>query len=316
MLASTLALLHLEVTELEQQLQDVVEMTGLTSLTLEVIPGSGIYVDGFPAGDKLTLLQSLADLQTLHLLQFQQPNMDLQRLQSLRKLIIDDCYTACYDMTSCTQITSIDIACSDAMYTPARVLLPTGSNVQLQPLSITAEDDFKLRNLQDASQLTSMEFNCTYPLNCMEASKGLPTFMPCLNTIKALMVQCLPRPQLARYSQLRHLVMTICHMDPTIVALPNWCSQLTQLDTLRVHVVNGLSNFPKCLLELKQLSSLNLASSDFHLKELPDQIFRFSEFTALTHLDSRPPYAMAYGANAHQKFLCLQSLMSPDVLLY
>ena len=185
MMISTLAVLHLQITEPQQQMQ-VVELTGLTSLTLEGICSMGTWL---PAGDELTVLQSLADLETLQLSQFQTSKTKFQRLQSLCKLTIDNCYTVCYDMTSCTQITSLAICWSDTLYKPDCVLLPTGSSVQLRHLSISGDDNCReLRNVQDASQLTSITMHHTYPDNLREATEGWSTSMPCLKTIKAVMV--------------------------------------------------------------------------------------------------------------------------------
>ena len=90
--------------------------------------------------------------------------------------------------------------------------------------------------------------------------------------------------QITGYSQLRHLDMTGCCALPGST-LPAWFSQLTQLDTLRAHVQMLFSKFPKCVLQLKQLSSVDLARNAFHFFDLPVDVFRFSEFTALTRLD-------------------------------
>ena len=268
MLVNTLVVLHFETDEPELHLQLLDKMTCLTSLSLG---GQHTYNDdqdeqGWTAGDKLTLLHSLANLHTLDLFIFLEPNLNLERLQSLRKLSIAKCHIDFCDMTSCTQLTSLAItwdlrkgSTDIGVRQPRRLLLPTGSNVQLQHLSISAVfrgvDCFQeLQNLQDATRLRSIEFHHTYPGNLNDGD--WPVYMPNLNTIKADMLPGWPPQQLVDYDQLRHLDIQMYAGDVT--SFPTWFSQFTQLDTVRVLAFDGLSEFPVCLLHLKQLSSVNL----------------------------------------------------------
>ena len=91
-------------------------------------------------------------------------------------LCLGKCHTDFCDLTSCTQLKSLIItwdlrqALDIGLRKPRRLWLPTGSNVQLQHLSVSAVykgiDFFdELENLQDATQLTFVEFHNTYPGN-------------------------------------------------------------------------------------------------------------------------------------------------------
>lgn len=122
--------------------------------------GSIIADDEVPATDGL----SFAGLRNLDLHDFwiQQPNLDVQRLQSLRKLSLGTCLAGICDFSRCTQVTSLAVTLG--MPISGQVLLPAGSNVQLQHLSVSGEHEApiyfqELHNLQDATKFTSIEFD-------------------------------------------------------------------------------------------------------------------------------------------------------------
>ena len=240
--------------------------------------------------------------------------MDLQQLQSLRKLVLNACGTSICDLSSCTQITSLAITLFLSL--PQHILLPTGSSVQLQHLSFSAwigfEDRFQeLQNLQDASQLSYLDFTGTYPVNFVEGA--WPAYMPHLDTVKLAISSALPQ-QLVDYSSLRHLDIS-CHSEQACHgrSLPNWMSQLTQPDTLRVDAaaVRGLSEFPVCLLQLRQLSGLDLSRTFFLLTDLPEEILQFSEFANLTSLCMCP---VQPNSRAHRRLTRLENLLGPGIL--
>ena len=178
-------------------------------------------------------------------------------------------------MTSCTQVTSLAIKWDE--YKPQRILLPIGSNVQLQRLLISAFNWHgyfqELRSLQVATQLTSIEFRRTYPLNLDDFD--WPASMPHLNTIRADVVPASPPQQMVDYACLRHLDMTL-HFMTNDTQFPNWFSQLTQLETLGVQSAHGVSSFAVCVLHLRQLSSLDLKYNTLYRIELPVEITQFS----------------------------------------
>ena len=163
--------------------------------------------------------------------------------------------------------------------------------------------------MQDASQLTYLGFDTAYPANFDEG--GWPAFMPHLETIRLATEHALPQ-QLVDYSHLRNLDIR-CYSDHHGWSLPTWFSCLTQLDSLRVAapVAHGLSEFPVCLLQLRQLSSLDLSRSDFFGVDLPHEIIRFSEFTALTNLGM---CGVQSSSRAHQQLTSLKTLLHPGVL--
>ena len=289
----------------ELHLQHVAKMTHLTSLTLR-----GGYPDATgSAGNCLTLLQSLAELHTLDLMGVRQAAAGFQQLHSLRELSLVRCKTDPCDLSSCTQITSLALTWSWSL--PQRIMLPSSSNVQLQHLSISAayksELYQELQNLQDASQLTYLEFDSAYPANFDEG--GWPAFLPCLTTVKLATEHALPQ-QLVDYSRLRHHD-AVCYGKRYGQSLPFWLSQLTQLDTLRVFDPDADESFefPVCLLQLMQLSSLRLPQNSYD--ELPVDIVQFSEFTALTVLDMGHVQS---SSRAHQQLSSLNSLLAPGVL--
>ena len=109
--------------------------------------------------------------------------------------------------------------------------------------------------------------------------------MPRLETVKPATEHALPQ-QLIDYSHLRHLDV-LCYGKCYGRSLLFWMLQLAQLDTLRVFApdVDKSFEFPLCLLQLKQLSSLRLPHTEYSYTELPVEIVHFSEFTALTNLD-------------------------------
>ena len=218
-------------------------MTHLTSLTLTGKTGRAATR---PSLNKLALLQlqPLAKLHTLTLYGFKEPDLDVQWLQSLRTLCLGDCHTDFCDLTNCTQLASLTItwdlrqALDIGLRKPRRLWLPSGSNVQLQHLSVSAVykgvDFFdELKNLQDATQLMFMEFHNTHPGNLNE--RGWPISMPHLRTIKADMMPDWPPQQLANYSQLRRLHLQVEHGAGPTPAMPTWILQLTQLELRASH---------------------------------------------------------------------------------
>lgn len=177
LLVNTLVALDFETEAPELHLQQMFRMTRLASLSLR----GNITADmELPAGDRLTLLHSLADLCSLDLQDFriQQPNMDIQELRSLLNLSSSVCLADSCDLTSCTQNTSLAVTSS---MPSGHVILPTSSNVQLQHLSVSADCDSppyfqKLKNLQDATKLTSIDFDDIILSNLDEG--GWPVSLP------------------------------------------------------------------------------------------------------------------------------------------
>lgn len=112
--------------------------------------------------------------------------------------------------------------------------------------------------------------------------------MPHLKAIKTDSMLGLPPQQLVNYSNLRHLDISCHRMRHELFVLPTWCPHFTQLDALRLSVPSGFPEFPVCLLQLRQLSVLDLVYISVHHNVLPVEILQFSEFTALTVLDMRP----------------------------
>lgn len=282
LLANMLVAVYFQTDKPKVHLHHVAKLTHLTSLTLIEFPKEDDHHHcAFPAGDQITLLQSLTSLHNLRVRGFQQPNWELQGLQSLRKLAL--CiYTPVCDVTSCTQVTSLALTWQG--YMRHSILLPAGSSVQLQLLSISAAcgvSNFNvLQILQDATQLSAIAFHCSFPASLLGSPGGAwPVYMPHLKIIKADIIPGVPPQQLVGYSQLRHLDVTLFGER----SLPSSFSQLTQLDTLCVESIanNGLHKFPVCLLHLKQLSSLDLKFGKFDSIELPVEILQFLQFSAL-----------------------------------
>lgn len=216
----------------------VAKMTHLTFLTLTGDGNGG--TNKMPSLNKLTLqhIRVLANLRTLTLVCFKEPDLDLQWLQPLRSLVLGARHTHLCDLTTCTQLTSLAITWDlhrprdIGMRKPRRLLLPTGSSVQLQQLSVSAvykcgENLEELKNLQDATQLTSMQFLDLFPRNLDEGD--WPLSMPHLNTFKADLMPDWPPKQLLNYSQLRHLDIHLEHRASCLPAMPAWFSQLTHL---------------------------------------------------------------------------------------
>lgn len=101
--------------------------------------------------------------------------------------------------------------------------------------------------------------------------------------------------------------------------MPHEFSQLTQLETLRLLAFPGLAVFPACLLQLKQLSSLDIGYG-MHDVGLDEGILQFTEFIALTKLhlrtcvDSTEANMCVYSMGALEQLRSLRSLLRPDVL--
>ena len=314
LLVNKLVVLHFQ-TELPD-LHRVAKMTNLTYLTLRGSNKDGDRSKG-PPGNELTLLHSLTGLHTLDIFGFQQLHLlDFQRLGSLRKLCLGTDHTGICDVSSCTQLTSLAISWEGNP--PKHVLLPAGSNVQLRHLLVSAVHFYgncgDIQTLQDSTQLTCIEFLHTYPPNFDQV--GWPISMPRLNTIKADMVPGLPPQQMINYSRLRHLDISLSG-DRYV---PNWFSQLTQLETLTLKAAHGMTTFPMCVLRLTQLSSLDLKFNGMERIKLPDEIVQFSEFTALTRLHLRV-IPVAFGQQGYDHMALhqlngLSSLLSPGVLCY
>ena len=68
------------------------------------------------------------------------------------------------------------------------------------------------------------------------------------------------------------------------------------------------------MLQLRQLSVLDLAHISVHHNVLPVEFLQFSEFTALTWLDLRPGFVFNWNSSAHEQLSSLNSLVDPGVL--
>ena len=199
-------------------------------------------------------------------------------------------YLCCY-----TQITQLKLTW--VTFIPRAVLLPDGSNVNLQRLSLTAAKSFssiyahqvdkpdsqafgQLDNLQAATQLTYIKFVQAYPDNLEK--HGWPASMPKLQIIKGDCLPSGPPEQLVGYSNLRKLDLC-CHSQNTgRVMLASWLSQLTQLESLALRA--DLSAFPSCILHLRQLQKLDLSNCGLTKLQLPASVLEFIDFLALTYL--------------------------------
>ena len=205
---------------------------------------------------------------------------------------------------------------------PQALLLPVGSNVNLQHLSIFSHDNrthhYRLENLQAATQLTYIDFCVSYPMDLYES--GWPAYMPKLQVIQSINVPAVPPEQLIGYRSLRHLELggNLMKPDHDQVVLPTWFSQLTQLESLRLRC--DLSAFPLYLLHLKQLQSLNLRQCGLTYVQLPSAVFEFLDFPALTRLDlsgsSHYNGTMIVPSHTERLLARLQQLLRPGVLQY
>ena len=325
-LVKTLVALHFESTLPLRKLGAVAKMTHLTSLTLaRNSTGRSGRLPNMPFVNKLTLLQiqKLANLHTLSVDGVKGSDLDLQWLQSLRRLCLGTCYTNTCDLTSCTQLTSLDVTwVSDNRN--QHLLLPAGSTVQLQHLSVSATFHpnghrfQEVKNLRDAIKLTALQFDKTHPVDLDQGD--WPMSMPQLNTIKANRMRDWAVLRLVGYSQLRHLDCQLMSVVGCLVEVPHEFSQLTQLETLRLLAFPGLTVFPACLLHLKQLSSLDIGYG-MHNVGLDDEILQFSECIALTRLHFRTSDLWPWEANkclysmrALEQLMRLRSLLEPKVL--
>ena len=162
----------------------VASMTTLSSLTLTESTHEQGQGQAYPSS-------GFANLHTLHLYGIHTTDLAFSRLQSLRRLSLRVSLVDTYDFTSCTQLTSLTITIAAVKSLPfrretARVLVPTGNNVQLQNLSISAvlsgRSFHQLHNLQHVTHITSIELYNTYTMNFL--TSGWPLSMPCLETIK------------------------------------------------------------------------------------------------------------------------------------
>lgn len=206
---------------------------------------------------------------------------------------------------------------------PRAVQLPAGSNVSLQHLSLSAvyqhlngQQSYRLDNLSAATQLTCIQLHGAYPHNLSE--HGWPASMPNLQDISGSNLPSGPPQQLVGYSSLRHLTLYCFNSKDAGVVLPTWLSRLTQLESLALHA--KLSEFPNCLLPLKQLQSLNLTACGLATMQLPATVLEFLGFTALTHLDlwHYDGFDAPLNLCSHneQLFAILKQSLRPDVLQY
>ena len=341
LLVNNLAKLTLFIHEQGLPLQDVVTMTRLNSLC---ITAKSRYAPTVEAGDTLALLQALPQLHMLHLMRLRQPSLDLGAMHALRKLSIEDCGSGVYDMATCTQITCLEVTLK--YVGPNQVWLPSGSTVQLHHLTISSRDQLGdayvddiervgrtfnvLQNLSDATQLTSIRFDQLYPCNLKQ---NWPTSLPNLEVIKMYGSPAIPPQEVVGYSLLRNLDLSGCFLDiDQAVALPDWLSQLTQLDHLNITGV-WWSQFPLCLLQLRQLQSLSLSRSSVHNRlvmrshngpaetaevDLPAEISQFSGFHGLTYLDLRLAFGtrIVYSERALRQLSQLTKCLPPGMIRY
>ena len=202
---------------------------------------------------------------------------------------------------------------------PIAVVLPHGSDVRLQHLVLWSKDNTdyvdEVRHLQDAIHLTFIQFHHTYAQNLED---GWPMCMSKLRVVKGERLPFGPPSQLVGYPLLRHLDLSSCYFGSDYTfTLPSWLSQLTQLETLNL-CGSCLKEFPVCLMELKQLCSLDLSQNCFNSVALPEEFTQFSEFSALTCLNLTccwSPHSINSG-HASQQLSGLNNVLAPGILWY
>ena len=299
-------------------LHSVTTLTCLTSLSLR----GGDEDSESEFGNQLQLLQTLPFLHSLSLFSLDEPVLSLEGCHALRALDVKDCGHDLYDFRCYAHLTQLVITWFET--SPQAVLLPIGSNVNLQRLCFYANnclDNLRcLENLQAATQLSHIQFYYTCPENLRDS--GWPAVMPKLAVVKLDGALSGPPLQFLGYSSLRHLDFRHSSrggLEHDEMLLPSWFSQLGQLESLGWHT--ALSEFPACLLHLKQLCSLNLKDCGLTYANLPAAICGFLEFPALTCLDlstSDWGETMARRMSSHtQNMLArLKQSLRPGVLQY
>ena len=270
--------------------------------------------------DELALLQTLPLLHHLKLCNLSESVLSCEGMHALRQLELYNCDNDIYDLHCSTQITRLSMDWFSNM--PRAVLLPAGSNVSLQHLSLRAcqrlngQESYRLDSLPTATQLTCIQFHGAYPHNLSE--HGWPASMPNLQGIYGSNLPLGPPQQLVGYSSLRHLSLHCFNSKHAGVVLPSWLSRLTQLESLGLHA--KLSEFPNCLLHLKQLQFLNLTACGLETMQLPATVLGFLDFTALTSLDlfhyDGFDAPLKLSSHNEQLFAVLKQSLRPDVFHY
>ena len=171
------------------------------------------------------------------------------------------------------------------------LILPEGKEVRLQHLSVSSggyepEKRFEMHNLQMAVQLTSLELACADPDNLREG--GWPQTMPCLSDLTLHSLLCCPPAQLQFYPMLRRLDLSHIEVD----ALPDWMSNLTQLQHLSLSFGMFEQGFPQIVLELSQLQTLDLQL--MRSSALPEKVVECAAWPNLSILNLQMGHSLSY----------------------
>ena len=234
--------------------------------------------------------EELQCLHTLHLCRAVDVPQGIGRMQNLHHLDLETLQAEICDLSSCIHLTHLKVHWRSSRDGPEHVVLPSGRQVQLQSLRFSSVAEGlmlgRLKNLQAAARLSSLTSQGCCFVNMLDGP--WPRSLPALQVLR-MTRSPIPLPETVQsYANLHDLEFSHASTlldEPNPNAsnpLPHWCSQSTQLESLRLPYDRSVS-FPSCMLSLNQLETLTLCSNS--LSYLPMGILTCASWPSLTHLD-------------------------------
>ncbi len=183
------------------------------------------------------------------------------------------------DLSCCTSLTALHLG--ERQDVLRKMMLPEGEDVRLEDLLIECliareKGPFDMLNLDMALQLTCLTLRNACPETLQQGA--WPKALPALKSLTLTCVTHTLSPKLCSYTQLEDLGLSFIHVD----TLPEWFSNLTQINTLRLQGCQ-FSQFPTSLLGLSQLKTLNMRY--MYPVLLPESISAFVHWPHLSVLD-------------------------------
>ena len=227
----------------------------LTSLTSLMIDDTSDDTDTDSLPD-MKELRALTRLRTLALQGYADLAKQVHNFTNIQELELSYGRTTLMNLSCLNLLTALTLE-EEGPRCFQTLILPEGKEVRLQKLSMSCmgyepENRFEMHNLQMAVQLASLHLVCIDPDNLREG--GWPQTMPCLSDLTLHFLVSCPPSQLQFYPMLQRLDLS--HIE--VNALPDWVSNLTQLQHLSLNSGMFEQGFPEIVLELSQLQTLDL----------------------------------------------------------
>ena len=257
------------------------QLTALTSLSLDSYMHDAI--DSYTRTAILSLceLQHLPRLHELDTKYYHGLMLQDMPAKNLRHLFLKGVDGKVCNLQSCHCLTQLTIWTGSLDL--QQLILPAGSEVQLQDLKLTSCGvagilTFQVDNLEAALQLTHLELSGIYPKSL--GKDDWPRNLPNLECLEVGHVsETLPANSFTNYPKLTYL-----HWAEVQGTLPDGFSQLTQLSGLDLRMAT--CGIPSAVMALSQLATLNLGCghATTGMQQITEEIKCFANWPNLRYI--------------------------------